>query len=203
MYRAGVQDAPQEMERNKAAAKQSTVRPTTQLLLTFPPFPVGHSAHEHGTTAVAPHLICQRQPTRSYAGKGISDGDGTSPRGFMERNRLCTRHLNIEQFWNVLIQVFPNHQGKNIIGKRTKALTIHKSCKPLSFLNLEFIELGKSIDGAAVPGLSSQIFDSVFLHTDKENYLPKVSWGVWRSHNLDITFNSPSSLLERFLPSPV
>ena len=47
MYRAGVQDAPQEMERNKAAAKQSRVRPTTQLLLTLPPFPEGHSAHEH------------------------------------------------------------------------------------------------------------------------------------------------------------
>ena len=45
-YRAGVQDAPQE--RNKAAAKQSKVRPTTQLLLTFPPFPAGHPAHEHG-----------------------------------------------------------------------------------------------------------------------------------------------------------
>ena len=46
---AGVQDAPQEMERNKAAAKQSTVRPSNQLLLTFHPFPVGHSAHEHAT----------------------------------------------------------------------------------------------------------------------------------------------------------
>ena len=46
--RAGVQDAQQEMERNKAAAKQSTVIPTYQLVLTFPPFPVGHPAHEHG-----------------------------------------------------------------------------------------------------------------------------------------------------------
>ena len=49
LYRAGVQDAPQEMERNKAAAKQSKVRPTTQLLITFPPLPVGHPAHEHDT----------------------------------------------------------------------------------------------------------------------------------------------------------
>ena len=45
-YRAGVQDTPQEMEKIKAAVKQSTVRPTTQLLLTFPQFPVGHPAHE-------------------------------------------------------------------------------------------------------------------------------------------------------------
>ena len=43
-----MQEAPQEMEGNKASAKQRTVRPTNQLLLTFPPFPVGHSAHEHG-----------------------------------------------------------------------------------------------------------------------------------------------------------
>ena len=38
---------PQEMERNKAAAKQSQVKPTAQLLITFPPFPAGHPAHEH------------------------------------------------------------------------------------------------------------------------------------------------------------
>ena len=48
IYQAGAQDAPQEMERNKAAAKQSQFRPTTQLLLTFPPFPVGHPAHQPG-----------------------------------------------------------------------------------------------------------------------------------------------------------
>ena len=38
-YRARVQDAPQEMESNSTAAKQSKVRPSTQLLLNFPPFP--------------------------------------------------------------------------------------------------------------------------------------------------------------------
>ena len=51
-YCAGVQDAPLEMERNKAAARQSKVKPSTQLLLIFPPFPVGHPTHEHGITRV-------------------------------------------------------------------------------------------------------------------------------------------------------
>ena len=50
VHRARVQDALQELERIKAAAKQSKVRPTTHLFLTFPPFPVGHPAHELGTT---------------------------------------------------------------------------------------------------------------------------------------------------------
>ena len=48
IYRARVQDAPQEMVRNKDAAMQSEVWPSTQLLLTLPLFPVGHPAHERG-----------------------------------------------------------------------------------------------------------------------------------------------------------
>ena len=35
IYRARAQDVAQEMERNQAAAKQSQVRPSTQLLLSY------------------------------------------------------------------------------------------------------------------------------------------------------------------------
>ena len=45
-YHACVQDATQVMERSYVAPKQNQLRPSNQQLLTFPPFPVGHPAHE-------------------------------------------------------------------------------------------------------------------------------------------------------------
>ena len=48
MYRDRRQDIALEMERNYGAAKQSQVRPSNQLLLSFPPFPVRHPGADHG-----------------------------------------------------------------------------------------------------------------------------------------------------------
>ena len=48
MYRDRRQDVALEMERNQAAAKQSQVRPSNQLLLIFPPFPARHPGADLG-----------------------------------------------------------------------------------------------------------------------------------------------------------
>ena len=48
LYRDRRQDVALEMERNYAAPKQSQVRPSNQLLLSFPPFPVRHPGADHG-----------------------------------------------------------------------------------------------------------------------------------------------------------
>ena len=48
VYRAGAQDKGHEMERNLAAAKQRQFRPSPQLLLSFPLFPVRHLALLNG-----------------------------------------------------------------------------------------------------------------------------------------------------------
>ena len=46
------------MERNKAAANQSQVRPSNQLLPSFPPFPVRHPGDDHGTSkCIRTHLL--------------------------------------------------------------------------------------------------------------------------------------------------
>ena len=42
LYRATRQDVAQEMEGNEATVKQGQLRPSNQLLLSFPPFPVRH-----------------------------------------------------------------------------------------------------------------------------------------------------------------
>ena len=48
VYRDRRQDVAVEMERNLAAPKQSQVRPSSQLLLNFPPFPVRHPGANPG-----------------------------------------------------------------------------------------------------------------------------------------------------------
>ena len=49
MYRDRRQDVALEMERNQAAAKQSQVRPSNQVLLSLPPLPVQHPGDDHST----------------------------------------------------------------------------------------------------------------------------------------------------------
>ena len=60
MYRDRRQDVAPEIERNYAAPKQNQFRPSNQLLLIFPPFPVRHPGADHGSYKVAnmkfPHL---------------------------------------------------------------------------------------------------------------------------------------------------
>ena len=65
-YRDCRQDVALEMERNWAAAKQSQVRPSNQLLLSFPPFPVRHPGDDHGTHSWRKLYFCTRLEVRCY-----------------------------------------------------------------------------------------------------------------------------------------
>ena len=53
MYPVRPHDYPWEMERNEAAAMQSQVRPSTQLLLSILQFPLGHSVTHPGSSCPA------------------------------------------------------------------------------------------------------------------------------------------------------
>ena len=62
LYRDRRQDVALEMERNKPAAKQSQIRPSNQLLLSSPPFPVRHPGADHGslyTTSIVQSVSSQ------------------------------------------------------------------------------------------------------------------------------------------------
>ena len=49
MYRAGAQDATQEMEGKQATAELLAWTGSAWLHISFSPFPVGHPAHQRGT----------------------------------------------------------------------------------------------------------------------------------------------------------
>ena len=61
LYRAHRQDVAQEKERNEAAAKQSRVRQSNQVLLRFSLFPVRHPVYGPGSSVNESDSLKQRR----------------------------------------------------------------------------------------------------------------------------------------------
>ena len=66
IYKMRPQDGPQEMERNEAKAKNVAWPSCAWLLLSFFPFPMGHSVAAHGICGVCRlRMIINNQSSRS------------------------------------------------------------------------------------------------------------------------------------------